>query len=508
MTAPLAGDDRVVRLRGNATATSAPQPNGHGQDAAPAGRDRVLRSDKGKPIELSGGPYDYAQAFLDARHDHKEGRTLHFYRGAFHAWTGTHYRELTDVEVRTELYDFLDDALVWRVPKGKTTPELVPFKPNRNHVHDIVDALRARAFLSDETAMPSWLGEVPTKGTVIPLRNGLLDLATDHLHGHSPRYLQSYSLPFDYDPCVAEPVQWQAFLEEIWPDDIEARNTLQEMMGLLITPDTSHHKIFLIVGPPRAGKGTILRVIKELLGACNCAGPTLSGLSTQFGLEDLLGKPVAIISDARLSGRQDSAVVTELLLSISGEDPKSVQRKHKTSVTCTLPSRFVIMSNELPKLDDASGAIATRFVTLIMTVSFLGREDHALFKKLVPELAGIFNWALEGRRRLEERGHFDVPQSSKEAMEELKKLSSAVYAFFSECCVQNPQQECTADKVFKAWKEWCDVQGTVHPGTVRSLTRKLRAVFPRLKTDRRRPWPNAPKETWLKGFYLGDPEAE
>ena len=469
--------------------------------------EKVVRF-KPKTVELSGGPYDYAQAFLDARHTHKEGWTLHFYHGAFHAWTGTHYRELTDVEVRTELYDFLDAALVWRKLKGKGAPKLVPFKPNRNAIHDIVDALRARAFLADETAMPSWLGETPTKGTVIPLRNGLLDLATEHLHGHSPRFLQSYSLPFDYDPCAAEPVEWLTFLSTIWPEDYEARDTLQEVMGLLITPDTSHHKIFLVVGPPRAGKGTILRIIKELLGPANCAGPTLSGLATQFGLEDLIGKPVAIISDARLSGRSDSAVVTELLLSVSGEDPKSVQRKHKTSITCTLPSRFVIMSNELPKLDDASGAIATRFVTLIMTVSFLGREDHALTGRLVAELAGIFNWALDGHRRLTKRGYFNVPQSSKEAMEELKKLSSPVYAFFSECCVQNLKQECTADAVFRAWKDWCAAQGTVHPGTVRSFSRKLRAVFPALKTERRRPSPIEPKKTYLKGFYLGDPEEE
>ena len=53
------------------------------------GDEKVIRPKfKAKPVELSGGPYDYAQAFLDARHDHKEGRTLHFYRGAFHAWTG------------------------------------------------------------------------------------------------------------------------------------------------------------------------------------------------------------------------------------------------------------------------------------------------------------------------------------------------------------------------------------------------------------------------------------
>ena len=59
------------------------------------------------------------------------------------------------------------------------------------------------------------------------------------------------------------------------------------------------------------------------------AGPTLSGLSTQFGMSELIGKPLATISDARLDTRSDSTLAVERLLSISGEDALSVQRKYK-----------------------------------------------------------------------------------------------------------------------------------------------------------------------------------
>src|SRR5262249_7043300 len=39
------------------------------------------------------------------------------------------------------------------------------------------------------------------------------------------------------------------------------------------------------------------------VGAANVAGPTLGSLAGNFGLAPLLNKPVAIISDARVSGR-------------------------------------------------------------------------------------------------------------------------------------------------------------------------------------------------------------
>ena len=82
----------------------------------------------------------------------------------------------------------------------------------------------------------------------------------------------------------------------------ETIETLQELFGYLVIGDTSQQKMFLVVGPKRSGKGTIARVLKGLLGAHNVAGPTLSSFATNFGLAPLIGKSVAVISDARLGG--------------------------------------------------------------------------------------------------------------------------------------------------------------------------------------------------------------
>ena len=153
-------------------------------------------------------------------------------------------------------------------------------------------------------------------------------------------------------------------------------------MGLLLTDDTSHHKLFMLVGPPRSGKGTIARVMQLMHGKENVAGPTLSSLAMNFGLQELIGKPVAVISDARLSGRSDAAVIAERLLSISGEDCLTIDRKHRDPWTGTLPTRFLILTNELPRIADSSGALASRFVILMLTKSFLGKEDHQLMTKL------------------------------------------------------------------------------------------------------------------------------
>src|SRR5438477_1103215 len=65
-----------------------------------------------------------------------------------------------------------------------------------------------------------------------------------------------------------------------------------------------------------------------------------------------------------------------------------------------LPTRFVIASNTLPRLLDASGALAHRFLFVPFEISFVGREDIYLEEKLLAELPGIANWALAGLNRL------------------------------------------------------------------------------------------------------------
>ena len=136
-----------------------------------------------------------------------------------------------------------------------------------------------------------------------------------------------------------------------------------------------------MIGPTRGGKGAIARVLTTLVGRPNVAGPTLNSLGGEFGLAPLIGKPLAIISDARFVGK-DSSTVIERLLSISGEDTLTVNRKYRDQWTGKLPSRLHIISNELPKLGDASTAIVGRILLLLITRSWLGKEDLELEREL------------------------------------------------------------------------------------------------------------------------------
>jgi len=427
-------------------------------------------------------PLPIARAFVARRYQGDRGRTIHRHRAEFYAWTGTHYAEIAEAELRAGLYHFREGA------KRVADDQLKPFQPTSARVSDVLDALRAVAHLPDGTDTPAWLDgrAAPPAGEVLACRNGLLHLPSRRMVAPTPAFFGLNAVEFDYDPSAPDPEAWLAFLDSLWRDDPESIDTLQEVLGYLLTPDTRHQKIFMLVGPKRSGKGTIARVLKALLGHANVAGPTLSGLGTNFGLAPLIGKPLALISDARLSGRADQHVIAETLLSISGEDARTVDRKHRDCWTGTLPTRFMILTNELPRIADSSGALASRFIVLTLTRSFYGREDHSLTDRLLGELSGILNWAIEGWQRLQDCGRFQQPASSAEAIEELADLGSPIGAFLRERCTVAPGQCVQAQTLFDAWSTWCEAQGRGSAGTVQTFGRDLRAAVPGLKVSRPR----------------------
>jgi putative DNA primase/helicase len=389
--------------------------------------------------------------------------------------------------MRQIIYDYLRDA------KAATDRGLENFNPTKFKVDQIVDALRAVCHNDHHvTSGAIWLDkrDSPDPRYLISFRNGLLNVE-DWLQNpltplipHTPLLLSANSLDFDYDPASPEPKVWLDFLNSLWPDDQESRETLQEWMGYILTHDTRLHKILLIIGPPRSGKGTIGRCLLELLGSFNVIGPTLSSLSGEFGLQPFQNKMLAMISDARLNSRGNNSAIIERLLSISGEDPLTINRKFLPPITAQLPTRIMMMSNEIPDMRDASGALAKRYIVLTLTKSWYENEDPSLTHRLRLELPGVLQWALQGLSRLHKRGRLRQPASSAQTISDLEEMTSPIKAFISERCEFKPSGLIPASALFQEWRSWCEYTGYPHPGNIQSFGKNLRAAFPQIETTR------------------------
>ncbi|WP_420645910.1 DNA primase family protein [Yoonia vestfoldensis] len=423
-----------------------------------------------------------ARALLADCYTAKGLRAIHHYRGTFWRWNGACFRDADRDSVQAHVWKYLDAAR--RLGKEG---EVLLYQPNRTAVDNVVEAFKAVCNLPGHVEAPTWLIDGknrPDPQELLPVRNGLLHLPSGRLSSPTPSFFCLNASAVAFDPDAPEPVEWLKFLKMIWPDDVQAIEALQDIFGYLLSPDTSQHKIPLIIGPKRSGKGTIARVLTALLGRDSVTAPTLASLATNFGLAPLIGKSVGIIGDARLSRKADQSAIAERLLSISGEDSITIDRKHLTAWTGRLGVRFVIMSNELPRLSDASGALASRFLVLPMNNSFYGKEDRGLGNRLMTELPGILNWSQAGYLRLRKRGYFVPPDSAIQAVEELESLGSPISAFVKERCTVAPGLRCAVDDMFAAWQSWCASNGRKEPGTVQSFGRDLRAAVNGLAVTR------------------------
>jgi P4 family phage/plasmid primase-like protien len=511
----LAGDDAKALLReiehvaypgGRAAATQPAAGDGGGPRGLTVQADGLP---SGRVVKDRDDPHRLARNYL--RHfRHEDGLTLVHHQGELYRWNGSAYQLYRDAE--PDLVGDIEDEFnrlnasavekflkklrakgVEEPPDDDDLPKAL--KVTSGIVRNTLQALKSETCLSWDESAPCWLGDDdsrPDPLEVLPTRGGLVDLTTRKVMAPTPRFFSPFNLDYDFVPDAPPPARWTRFLAELFPGDEEAVRELQKWFGYVLTPRTDQHKILLMVGPPRSGKGTISRVLTRLIGAHNIINPTLASMTTNFGLQAFLGKFVAIIGDARVSGSaSDKSIVIERLLNISGEDDITIDRKYKDQLTTKLKTRLMIFSNEPPNFREASTALVNRMTPFRLTESWLGREDLTLAETLYAELPGILNWAIRGRELLKEDGRLNVPSSGRALFDELKELTSPVMGFVDECCDLLPAD--TRDStdltqirdLYHAFVEWCRETGH-ESGSDNIFGRNLNAAYPTLKVERPR----------------------
>lgn len=410
----------------------------------------------------------------------KESKTpiLHYIDGKFYHWVGTHYVERPMDWIRSLLYKELNVGM-----QGE-------HGVNQRFVSEVVDSLRAISYLESKN-FPFWreTNESLQGKTLIACRNGLLNIENRELHAHNANYICTNFINIDFIPDAQTPTAFTRYLADMWPGDPESINALQQWTGLFLTSITHFQKALMIIGPKRAGKGVYARILKHLVGESNITSPTLSSMSKDFGLSPFIGKQVAILSDARFGKKTDTDVLAENILRITGEDRISINRKNLSYWEGKLYARFLILSNELPSFSDSSGALASRFIYLRLTESFLGREDIHLEEKILCNLSGILNWALDGLDQLIKSGRLIQPESGIELFETLSSISSPIKDFLEETCEVRIGGEVVIEELYKKWTTWCENSG-IQSTSKAELGKQLKSVIPTIKRKQRGTAPN------------------
>lgn len=431
-------------------------------------------------------PEDEAKRFLEGR-IMDEHPTLRFWQDSWWVWRHGAYRPLSGTELRTLIMKWL---------RKKYT------SVTRGHVSQIVAHLEPEVYTTSFQAAPHWIDDSPrpdwrledclcTSRAIIHLPSVTenADPAACSIPA-TPRLFSLNATGGDIGPedllHQPEPVEWIRFLESIWGDDPESAYALQQWFGYCLTSDIRQQKILLLIGPKRSGKGSIISVLRAMLGAENVGASTCEAIGSRFGLEHLVDKSLIVMGDVRFGGGTSTNATTERLLSISGGDPVVVDVKGQPAMTARLHAKIMMATNLLPNLRDTSAALASRFLVLKMTKSFFGAEDLDLEEKLLAELPGITSWAAQGWRDLRRNGRLLQPESSLEVEAELIRITAPITSFVEEECVLGDDQDVAKNVLYQRYTEWCERGGVKQIKTKERFMRDLRAAYPQVSEVRPR----------------------
>ncbi len=361
---------------------------------------------------------------------------------------------------------------------NRLTTELIGFDAQPYQLEAVLKFLKNQTFIRPQRV------NVPG---LLNLKNGLLDLASGELRAHSPEILSTVQAQVEFDPA-AQWLQWQEFLDQIFPDphdrskpDRDKQMLLSEIFGYSLTSDTSFHLAFWLYGGGANGKSVVCNMLEALVGLDNCGALMLSDLKERFRLAELENKMVNIVSEVEAN----SLINDARFKSIVAGDPQTGERKNKDPFKFRPFAKWIIATNNMPATRDHSYGFERRLVILPFERTFADEDqDKGLSQRLIEtELSGILNWAIGGYRRLQRNGRFTIPKASEKALEDYKEQINPTLAFVRERVkVDSKAEGIPLKSLYATYRTWCEGAGYVSVGR-NKFSKEIQTIL-KIKTQK------------------------
>ena len=308
---------------------------------------------------------------------------------------------------------------------------------------------------------------------VVNLRNGLYNVREGELTPHTPTFKSIVQLPVSHDVDAKCP-QIDAFLSDVLRDDSDIE-LAHEIIGYSMLMQLPIAKLFVLLGPTHTGKSTFLDVLTAFLGVENTSGVSLQALdddTQRFARSGLYGKLANIAADlSKRSLAGDSKVKM-----IAAGDRFDVERKGVDSFSMCPVATLICAANEMPRSFDRSDAWLERITILPFVNQHKGEDAKRNYIRELTtpsELSGLFNHAIVAVARVLTLGKFTEGKNVVEARENYGLYNDQVLRFLTENYVRQDDSSFKDDVplriqesvVFKAYQEWCDDEGILHPTT-------------------------------------------
>lgn len=301
------------------------------------------------------------------------------YGEAIYIYTGCYYKKLSDSDAKRTILQFCRES-IRKIGTSKCLADIL-------------------AFVRHE---PTLIFEPTDENTrFVSFKNGVLDIDDGKLYPHNSRYFTTYCIECDYCNNKTFTPNFDRFLAGITGSDSLLQERIYQMIGYILTPDTSAKVLFLLQGCSNSGKSVLSSFIRSLFNEDSVSDIDIHELSERFAASDLEGKALCISPD--LPSEPLDAKSVSKLKQFTGNDIVSADVKYKDRVKFRCVADFILATNHplLTKGDDE--AFFRRIVQIPFNYSVpKERQDYCLLDKLQYERSGVVSKAINAYYRLKQ----------------------------------------------------------------------------------------------------------
>lgn len=290
---------------------------------------------------------------------------------------------------------------------------------------------------------------------VLNVENGTLDLETGRLRPHDRADLLTKRAPVQWDPAADCPV-FLAYLDRVFASDADLIAFVQRAVGYTLCGRTDEQVLFFLYGLGANGKTVLLELLLHLLsdyGAKADFSTFVSGRQgTRNDLAALVGVRFVAASEAGETRRLDEATVK----AITGGDSITARFLFQENFTYRPVLKLWLAANAKPQIQSTGEAWwrRIRLIPFKITIPEADR-DPRLLERLIAELPGILNWAVEGCLAWQRDG-LGHAEAVTVATNTYREESDVLAGFLAQECTVADTARAQSSWLFKAYREWAE----------------------------------------------------
>ena len=251
-----------------------------------------------------------------------------------------------------------------------------------SHINGIIGLLKA------DLAVDEW----EEQSGLLPMQDGVLELATQQLLEHAPGYRLLWCLPYSWQDREIGHQPVEQWLIEAMKGDLQLVQLLRAYLKAVVTGRVDLQRYLECLGPGGTGKGTFMRLAMALVGKRNTHSTTLKQLEeNRFEAAAIYGKRLLLITDAERYGGEVSQ-----LKALTGQDLIRYERKNIQQGADFEPTCMVIVAaNEAVQSGDYTSGLERRRLTVPWIHQVTSEQRRDLEVEFQPYLPGLLRWVLE-----------------------------------------------------------------------------------------------------------------